>query len=111
MFFVYFLFAFLSLFLGSFFPFVTIKDIKILKKMILTSKRCPKHLFAPQNTLQVGTSLSYKVVRNFPRSITIFFTLSYISASLDEVDIQTSPMGNGTEDLNDGETYFEEKVN
>ena len=36
--------------------------------------------------------------------------MTHISASLDEVDIQTSPMGNGTEDLNDGETYFEKTI-
>ena len=36
--------------LSSFFPFVTAKVVKMLKKAFLTSERHAKHLFAGQNT-------------------------------------------------------------
>ena len=34
--------------------YVMVKDVKMLKKMILTSRRGVKHLFSGQNTQQMG---------------------------------------------------------
>ena len=48
-FFAYFYFLALPL---LFFAFVTVKDVEMMKKMILTSKCCAKHPFTGRNTKQ-----------------------------------------------------------